>query len=167
MALAAATATTSTPIAPTMSSPPKRIRVWCAKSPAARPQGCLGLAATAAVAKPCTCGTVRSNKRRHRGEMGWDGWSSEAHQRELLATRSATTCRNRGAVPAVHHIQTRTPRHQVRQGAQTEAMGWHRGTVGAQESNLRSQGKFAGGVARQPGRPWGRPWAHFDAHDAS
>ena len=62
-----------------------------------------------------------------RGEMGWGWWSSEARQRRLLATRSAATCRNYGAVPAVHHIQTREPRHQVRHGAQTEAVGWHRG----------------------------------------
>ena len=41
------------------------------------------------------------------------------------------------------------------------------GGVGSQESNLRSQVKSAGGVARQPGHPWGRSWAHFDAHNAS
>ena len=38
-----------------------------------------------------------------RVEMGWGWWSSEARQRRLLATRSAATCRNYGAVPAVHH----------------------------------------------------------------
>ena len=48
------------------------------------------------------------------------------------------------------------PDYWVRWGKLWVAMGWRRGTVGSQESNLRSQGKNPGGVARQPGRLCGR-----------
>ena len=54
------------------------------------------------------------------------------------------------------HIRYGIPDYWVRWGKLWVAMGWRRGTVGSQESNLRSQGKNPGGVARQPGRLYGR-----------
>ena len=54
------------------------------------------------------------------------------------------------------HIRYGIPDYWVRWGKLWVAMGWRRGTVGSQESNLRSQGKNPGGVARQPGRLCGR-----------
>ena len=96
-----------------------------------------------------------------RGEMGWGWWSSEARQRRLLATRSAATCRNYGAVPAVHHIQTREPRHQVQHGAQTEAVGWHRGRRWFARVELAKPSKICGGCGSAARPPLGPKLGSF------
>ena len=95
------------------------------------------------------------------GEMGWGWWSSEARQRRLLATRSAATCRNYGAVPAVHHIQTREPRHQVKHGAQTEAVGWHRGRRWFARVELAKPSKICGGCGSAARPPLGPKLGSF------
>ena len=96
-----------------------------------------------------------------RGEMGWGWWSSEARQRRLLATRSAATCRNYGAVPAVHHTQTREPRHQVKHGAQTEAVGWHRGRRWFARVELAKPSKICGGCGSAARPPLGPKLGSF------
>ena len=86
---------------------------------------------------------------------------AQAPQRQLLATRSAATCRNHGAVPAVHHIQTRTPRHQVRHGAQTEAVGWHRGRRWFARVELAKPSKICGGCGSTARPPLGAKLGSF------